>query len=113
MENNDVIDGGGQILSFAAIMNSPFSRRYFYAFLENQGKQDLLGFWAAVEELKESEKLFWHQLATGIEKNYFLWNQIVIKKISVVLLCYISEIFREIKFQSKETDQIIPWIIFF
>lgn len=74
MENNDVIDGGGQILSFAAIMNSPFSRRYFYAFLENQGKQDLLGFWAAVEELKESEKLFWHQLATGIEKNYFPWN---------------------------------------
>ena len=48
-----------------------FFNRYFYAFLENQGKQDLLGFWAAVEELKESEKLFWHQLATGIKKHAF------------------------------------------
>ena len=69
----DTIDGfeaSGKDLSFVAIMNSPFSRRYFYAFLEQQGKQDLLGFWAAVEELKESEKIFWHQLATEIFYTY-------------------------------------------
>merc|ERR1712029_270970 len=28
--------------------------------------QDLLGFWTAVEELKEAEKKLWHQLATEI-----------------------------------------------
>ena len=28
--------------------------------------QDLLGFWIAVEELKEAEKTLWHQLATEI-----------------------------------------------
>ena len=28
--------------------------------------QDLLGFWTAVEELKEAEKTLWHQLATEI-----------------------------------------------
>ena len=53
-------------LSFAAIMNSPFSRRYFYIFLEQLHMQDLLGFWGAVEELKESDKKNWHQLATEI-----------------------------------------------
>ena len=80
-------------LAFDAIMNSPFSRRYFYSYLEKFGKevnlgekhnkdqraftklgtppyQDLLGFWAAVEELKNSDKKVWHQLATEIFYTY-------------------------------------------
>ena len=45
--------GGGSFkacrktLSFGAIMNSPFSRRYFYTFLEQQHMADLLGFWVS------------------------------------------------------------------
>jgi sorting nexin-25 len=69
----DTIDSfvaGRKNLSFAAIMNSAFSRRYFYTFLELQDKQDLLGFWAAVEELKEGDRTLWHQLATEIFYTY-------------------------------------------
>ena len=86
---------GQQVISLAfdAIMNSPFSRRYFYSYLEKHGKRgenavknnreqrpfaksltppyhDLLGFWAAVEELKNSDKKVWHQLATEIFYTY-------------------------------------------
>ena len=32
--------------------------------------QDLLGFWAAVEELREADKTLWHQLATEIFYTY-------------------------------------------
>ena len=58
-------------LSFATIMNSgPFTRRYFYQFLEQLEQQDLLGFWAAVEELKVAEKTLWHQLSTELFYTY-------------------------------------------
>ena len=62
----DTFMAGRKNLSFPSIMHVPFSRRYFYAFLEQQHMQDLLGFWTAVEELKEAEKTLWHQLATEI-----------------------------------------------
>lgn len=69
--------GSSSSLSFAAIMNSPFSRRYFYRYLEEQSKgcdappyQDLLGFWTSVEELKASPRTLWHQLATEIFYTY-------------------------------------------
>lgn len=57
-------------LSFKAIMNSAFTRRYFYTYLEPRGQQDLLGLWAAVEELKEADRTLWHQLATEIFYTY-------------------------------------------
>ena len=75
-------------LAFDSIMRSPFSRRYFYSYLEQHGNvlgqdgqrsantvvatpyQDLLGFWAAVEELRSSDKKIWHQLATEIFYTY-------------------------------------------
>ena len=58
-------------LSFATIMNSgPFTRRYFYQFLEHLEQQDLLGFWAAIEELKVADRTLWHQLGTEIFYTY-------------------------------------------
>lgn len=58
-------------LSFATIMTSgPFTRRYFYQFLEHLEQQDLLGFWAAIEELKVADRTLWHQLGTEIFYTY-------------------------------------------
>ncbi|CAB4064123.1 SNX25 [Lepeophtheirus salmonis] len=57
-------------LSFRAIMSSAFTRRYFYYFLAEENQEALLGFWSAVEELKESDKTLWHQLATEIFYTY-------------------------------------------
>ena len=66
----DEIDGR-QNLSFAAIMKSAFSRRYFYAFLEsNYKREELLGFWSSVQELRDSNKTEWHQIATEIFYTY-------------------------------------------
>ena len=75
----DLDQGRCKNLSFAAIMNSSFSRRFFYHYLEQQNMQDLLGFWAAVEELKEAEKTLWHQLCTEIFYTYINNPSTVIK----------------------------------
>ncbi len=98
-------------LSFAAIMNTPFSRRYFYTFLEQQHQQDLLGFWAAVEELKEADKTLWHQLATEIFYTYInkpsktiQISRPSLKKIEAFLMGDSSpEIFYEIQRNVMET----------
>ncbi len=55
-----------QPLTFEAVMNSTFTRRFFYAYLLEENQQDLLGLWSAVEELRKADRALWHQLATEI-----------------------------------------------
>ena len=46
-------------------------KRYFYAFLEsNYKREELLGFWSSVQELRDSNKTEWHQIATEIFYTY-------------------------------------------
>ena len=99
-------------LTFMSIMNSPFTRRYFYKFLEEtqDGKQDLLGFWAAVEELRSADRTLWHQLATEIFYAYInkpspvvLVNRGSLKRIESFLVGDTGpEIFYEIQEQVTE-----------
>ena len=51
-------------------MNSAFTRKFFYSYLEEENQQDLLGFWLGVEELRKAEKTLWHQLATELFYSY-------------------------------------------
>jgi sorting nexin-25 len=55
-----------QSLTFDAVMNSAFTRRFFYSYLQEENQQDLLGFWSAAEELRRADRTLWHQLATEI-----------------------------------------------
>lgn len=57
-------------LSFDRVMNSPLTRKYFYSYLEEEHHEELLGFWAAVEELRGADRTLWHQLGTEIFYGY-------------------------------------------
>ncbi len=58
---------GRSDLSFRSVMNSSLARRHFRSYLEEEeGQQDLLTFWEAVQELKGAERTRWHHLATEI-----------------------------------------------
>ena len=57
-------------ISFKAVMDTALTRRFFFSYLEEENQQDLLGFWAAVEELRTADKTLWHQLATEIFYSY-------------------------------------------
>nr|XP_006816541.1 PREDICTED: sorting nexin-25-like [Saccoglossus kowalevskii] len=41
-----------QVLTFSEIMDNPHARKYFMAFLKREKRNNLLGFWIAVENLK-------------------------------------------------------------
>ena len=62
--------GSSSVISFGAVMSSALTRRSFYAFLQDEGQHDLLGFWSAVEELRRADRTLWHQLATEIFYGY-------------------------------------------
>eukprot|EP00095_Tigriopus_kingsejongensis_P007816 snap_masked-scaffold204_size260821-processed-gene-1.8 protein:Tk07816 transcript:snap_masked-scaffold204_size260821-processed-gene-1.8-mRNA-1 annotation:"sorting nexin-25" len=57
-------------LTFEEVMESPLTRKYFYSYLEEEHHEDLLGFWAAVDELKSADRTLWHQLGTEIFYGY-------------------------------------------
>lgn len=45
-------------------------RRYLSQFLEKVSSQDLIGYWAAVQELRAAERSTWHQLGAEIFYTY-------------------------------------------
>lgn len=67
---DSLAEGLRKSLSFQSVMNSAFTRKFFYSYLEEENQQDLLGFWAGVEELRKAEKTLWHQLATELFYSY-------------------------------------------
>lgn len=59
-----------RILPLQYILDSVIGRRYLSQFLEQVASQDLIGYWAAVQELRGADKSNWHQLGAEIFYTY-------------------------------------------
>ncbi|KAG5319379.1 SNX25 protein, partial [Pseudoatta argentina] len=60
----------GRILPLQAILDNVTGRRYLSQFLEQVASQGLIGYWAAVQELRAAERSNWHQLGAEIFYTY-------------------------------------------
>lgn len=59
-----------KIFPLQMILDSLTGRRYLSQFLEEVSSQGLIGYWAAVQELRGSERSNWHQLGAEIFYTY-------------------------------------------
>ncbi|KAF7998611.1 hypothetical protein HCN44_011019 [Aphidius gifuensis] len=70
----DIIDptatNDTKILSLQAVLENVIGRKYLSQFLEQVACHDLLGYYAAVQELKSADKSNWHQLGAEIFYTY-------------------------------------------
>ncbi|CAD1477256.1 unnamed protein product, partial [Heterotrigona itama] len=80
---NDVTDAAmvteGSILPLQYILDNVIGRRYLSQFLEQVASQDLIGYWAAVQELRNADKSNWHQLGAEIFYTYITSSTAEIK----------------------------------
>ncbi|XP_020288174.1 sorting nexin-25-like [Pseudomyrmex gracilis] len=60
----------GRIVPLQIILDNVTGRRYLSQFLEKVSSQDLIGYWAAVQELRAAERSTWHQLGAEIFYTY-------------------------------------------
>ncbi|CAK9801081.1 Sorting nexin-25 [Anthophora plagiata] len=71
---NDVTDATviaeDKLLPLQHILYNVIGRRYLSQFLEQVASQDLIGYWAAVQELRNADKSNWHQLGAEIFYTY-------------------------------------------
>ncbi|XP_021915515.1 sorting nexin-25 isoform X2 [Zootermopsis nevadensis] len=59
-----------KILTLPEVLESVVGRRYLTQFLEQIGSASLMGYWSAVEELRQSDRFHWHQLGAEIFYTY-------------------------------------------
>lgn len=59
-----------RVLSLQNILDNVIGRRYLSLFLEQVSSQGLIGYWAAVQELRAADRSSWHQLGTEIFYTY-------------------------------------------
>jgi sorting nexin-25 len=52
------------------VLGSVVGRTYLTQFLEQVGSISLIGYWAAVEELRQTSRSSWHQLGADIFYKY-------------------------------------------
>lgn len=67
------------ILPLQYILDNVIGRRYLSQFLEQVASQDLIGYWAAVQELRNADKSNWHQLGAEIFYTYITSSTAEIK----------------------------------
>ncbi|XP_015608529.1 sorting nexin-25 isoform X2 [Cephus cinctus] len=60
----------GRVLPLQTILDNVIGRRYLSQFLEQVASQGLIGYWAAVQELRAAERSNWHQLGAEIFYTY-------------------------------------------
>ncbi|XP_031783553.1 sorting nexin-25 isoform X2 [Nasonia vitripennis] len=74
MEDDDVIDPiatpENRVIPLRVILDSVIGRKYLSQFLETVSSQGLIGYWAAVQELRAADKSSWHQLGAEIFYTY-------------------------------------------
>ncbi|XP_057339890.1 sorting nexin-25 [Microplitis mediator] len=63
-------DSTERVIPLAIILESVVGRRFLTAFLESVSSQGLIGYWAAVQELRAADKSSWHQLGAEIFYTY-------------------------------------------
>ncbi|KAJ4442220.1 hypothetical protein ANN_12086 [Periplaneta americana] len=59
-----------KVLSLQEVLGSVVGRRYLTQFLEQVGSPSLMGYWGAVQELRQSDSCNWHQLGAEIFYTY-------------------------------------------
>ncbi|XP_043525843.1 sorting nexin-25 isoform X2 [Frieseomelitta varia] len=83
VQTNDVTDAAmvaeENILPLQYILDNVIGRRYLSQFLEQVASQDLIGYWAAVQELRNADKSNWHQLGAEIFYTYITSSTAEIK----------------------------------
>ena len=62
--------GEGRVLPLPTILENVIGRRHLSQFLEQVSSQGLIGYWAAVQELRAAERSSWHQLGAEIFYTY-------------------------------------------
>ncbi|XP_053400334.1 sorting nexin-25-like isoform X2 [Mercenaria mercenaria] len=70
---------GRKVMSFSVIMDSAIARGYFENFLQRESNESLLGFWNAVEKLKDADKKQHHHLGADIYQRYISSTTSVVK----------------------------------
>ena len=58
------------MLPLTSVLENLIGRRYLSQFLEHVSSQGLIGYWAAVQELRAAERSNWHQLGAEIFYTY-------------------------------------------
>jgi hypothetical protein len=69
------------------VLESVVGRRYLAQFLEQVGSASLLGYWSAVEELRQTNRSSWHQLAAEIFYTYINTPSPDIRVGKVIAVC--------------------------
>lgn len=59
-----------RVLPLQSILENVTGRRYLSQFLEQVSSQGLIGYWAAVQELRAADRSSWHQLGAEIFYTY-------------------------------------------
>ncbi|XP_046489669.1 sorting nexin-25 [Neodiprion pinetum] len=74
VQESDISDpaavADGRIVPLQVILDNVTGRRYLSQFLEQVASQGLIGYWAAVQELRAAERSNWHQLGAEIFYTY-------------------------------------------
>lgn len=60
----------GRVLPLQTILDNVIGRKYLSQFLEQVSSQGLIGYWAAVQELRCADRSNWHQLGAEIFYTY-------------------------------------------
>jgi len=69
------------------VLESVVGRRYLKQFLEQVGSASLLGYWSAVEELRQTDRSSWHQLGAEIFYTYINTPSPDIRVGKVIAVC--------------------------
>ncbi|CAH2229707.1 jg2257 [Pararge aegeria aegeria] len=64
------VESDSKAMPLHKVMESVTGRRYLSMFLETLCSQGLVGFWSAVEELRQSPRSSWHQLGAEVFYTY-------------------------------------------
>ncbi|KAG7200932.1 hypothetical protein KM043_003293 [Ampulex compressa] len=74
IQEDDAFDAGaiaeGRVLPLQNVLDNVIGRRYLSQFLEQVASQGLIGYWAAVQELRAADRSNWHQLGAEIFYTY-------------------------------------------
>lgn len=70
---------GQKVFSFAVVMEMPQGREYFMRFLKKEGADFYLGFWNAVEKLKNTAKDQCHHVGSEVYQQYIASNSSPVK----------------------------------
>lgn len=77
---------GRTVLSYQVVMESPHARHYFMRFLEEENFHSYLGFWEAVEMMRQANKEIMYEDGNKVYKTYIINSTLVMKHLDKNIL---------------------------